>query len=118
MTTWEFQISLNREPSDEEYDRLVEAGMGDCALVRGDSACLRCDREAATLIEAITSVLLQIRTVDGLWGTGVGRADGAAPGDTALDRTLALADQAVRLAGRARTQARRDLTGGPTTQNR
>lgn len=83
MTVWDFRIMLNREPDTDEFNRLFEAGMDDCALVGGSTPYYMCDREADTLLDAIASVLIQIRTIDGLWATGVGHDDGVTLGDAA-----------------------------------
>ncbi|MGP3916802.1 hypothetical protein [Nonomuraea sp. 10N515B] len=80
MITWDFDITLNRAPTDEEADALFEAGLDDCSIA---GANLMCDREAETLLDAIESVLIQIRTVPGLWATGVGEDDGVTLGDAA-----------------------------------
>ncbi|MEV0231088.1 hypothetical protein [Nonomuraea sp. NPDC050786] len=80
MIEWDFSITLNREPTGEEADALYEAGLDDCSI---GGAKLYCDREAETLMDAIESVLLQIRTVPGLWATGVGEDDGVTLGDAA-----------------------------------
>ncbi|WP_113701414.1 hypothetical protein [Nonomuraea lactucae] len=83
MTIWDFRVMLNRQPDSAEFDQLMEAGMDDCALVGGSEPYFMCDREAGSLLEAIMSVLLQIRTVDGLWAVGVGHDDAVTLGDAA-----------------------------------
>jgi hypothetical protein len=83
MTVWDFRIMLNREPDDDEFDRLFEAGLDDCALVRGRSPYFMCDREADSLMEAILSVLVELRAVDELWAVGVQHNDGVTLGDAA-----------------------------------
>ncbi|MEO3891215.1 hypothetical protein [Nonomuraea sp. B5E05] len=83
MTVWDFRVMLNREPDTDEFNRLFEAGMDDCALVGGSTPYFMCDREAETLLDAVASVLTQIRTVPGLWATGVGHDDGVTLGDAA-----------------------------------
>ncbi|MFG1685525.1 hypothetical protein ACGFNP_35560 [Nonomuraea sp. NPDC049269] len=83
MTSWDFQVMLNREPDAAEFDRLHEAGMDDCALVGGAQPYFMCDRESDSLLEAIMSVLIQISTVDKLWAVGVGHDDAVTLGDAA-----------------------------------
>ncbi|MEV1244603.1 hypothetical protein [Nonomuraea sp. NPDC049750] len=83
MTSWDFQVMLNREPDAAEFDRLHEAGMDDCALVGGTQPYFMCDREADSLLEAIMSVLIQMSTVDKLWAVGVGHDDAVTLGDAA-----------------------------------
>jgi hypothetical protein len=83
MTSWDFQVMLNREPDAAEFDRLHEAGMDDCALVGGAQPYFMCDREADSLLEAIMSVFIQMSTVDKLWAVGVGHDDAVTLGDAA-----------------------------------
>jgi hypothetical protein len=85
IVDWTFQVTLNRDPTDDEIDALYEAGLDDCAVVesRDGSGWLMCDREADDLMEAILSVLVQIREVEGLWAVGVGQGDGVTLGDAA-----------------------------------
>lgn len=83
MTVWDFRVMLNREPDPAEFDQLMEAGLDDCALVGGSEPYLMCDREAGSLLEAIMSVLVQVRSVDGLWATGVDHDDAVTLGDAA-----------------------------------
>ena len=72
MTSWDFQVMLNREPDAAEFDRLHEAGMDDCALVGGAQPYFMCDREADSLLEAIVPVLIRSAwlTSSGLWALG------------------------------------------------
>jgi hypothetical protein len=63
MTTWDFRISLNRAPTDEEADALYEAGLDDCSIsggLGGFDHYLMCDREADSMLDAIASVIAQI----------------------------------------------------------
>ncbi|MFI7634931.1 hypothetical protein [Nonomuraea sp. NPDC049400] len=85
MITWDFRITLNRAPTDDELDALYEAGLDDCSIsgFRDGNSYVMCDREAESLMDAIESVLIQIRTVPGLWATGVGEDDGVTLGDAA-----------------------------------
>ncbi|MEU4232106.1 hypothetical protein AB0F17_48105 [Nonomuraea sp. NPDC026600] len=85
MNNWNFRVMLNRAPSDEETDTLYEAGLDDSA-VAGDpdgGVYLMCEREGESLLEAITSVLIQISSVDKLWAVGVGQGDAVTLGDAA-----------------------------------
>ncbi|GAA3665591.1 hypothetical protein GCM10022224_032370 [Nonomuraea antimicrobica] len=83
MTTWNFRINLNREPTDAETDALFEAGLDDGAVAGGPGGgvYLMCDREAKTLLDAIESVLIDLRKIEGLWAIGVGQGDGVTLGD-------------------------------------
>jgi hypothetical protein len=85
MITWNFRVTLNREPTDDEVDALYEAGLDDCAVAghRDGSVQLMCDRDADSLMEAILSVLVQIREVEDLWAVGIGQGDGVTLGDAA-----------------------------------
>ncbi|TDC93980.1 hypothetical protein E1292_40310 [Nonomuraea deserti] len=85
MITWDFRVTLNRAATDEELDALFEAGLDDCSVstLKDGRTYVMCDREAETLLDAIASVLTQIRTVPGLWATGVGHDDGVTLGDAA-----------------------------------
>ncbi len=86
MTTWNFRVSLNRAPTDEEADALYEAGLDDCSIGGGPGGIdhyLMCDREADSMLDAIASVIAQIKTVPGLWPIAVGEDDGVTLGDAA-----------------------------------
>jgi hypothetical protein len=83
MTVWDFRVMLNREPDTDEFNRLFEAGLDDCALVGGTQPYFMCDREGGTLLDAIASVLVQIRKIEGLWAIGIGHDDGVTLGDAA-----------------------------------
>ncbi|MFI7134514.1 hypothetical protein ACIBQ1_53235 [Nonomuraea sp. NPDC050153] len=85
MITWDFHVTLNRALTDEELDALFEAGLDDCT-VSGDkdgSVYVLCDREADSMLDAIASVIAQIKTVPGLWPIAVGEDDGVTLGDAA-----------------------------------
>ncbi|MEU6780231.1 hypothetical protein ABZ912_13600 [Nonomuraea angiospora] len=85
MITWNFNVTLNRAPAGEELDALFEAGLDDCT-VSGDkdgSVHMMCDREADSMLDAIASVIAQIKTVPGLWPIAVGEDDGVTLGDAA-----------------------------------
>lgn len=98
MHTWNFQLRLNRTPNDDEVDALYEAGLDDAA-VSGD--LLDVDREASTLIDALTSALSQIKTVLGLHA--VARVD---------DDPVTLTDAAQRLQGIRTAESLRLLAEG------
>ncbi|MFC4119137.1 hypothetical protein [Nonomuraea zeae] len=85
MTTWNFRVILNREPTDEEIIALYDAGLDDCSVAGGREGDmhLMCTREADNLLDAIASVLIEVRTVPGLWAVGVGQGDGVTLGDAA-----------------------------------
>lgn len=68
MDTWNFQLRLNRVPTDDEIDALYDAGLDDAAV---NGVLLDVDREAPTLLEAVTSALVQVRVVDGLHAVGL-----------------------------------------------
>lgn len=97
MTTWNFQLRLNREPSEDEFDALYEAGLSDAAI---EGTLVDVDREAPTLLQAVASVAEQIRSVPGL------RAIGAATQDA-----VTLKDAAQRL-GRRTAESLRLLAEG------
>ncbi|MBB5775196.1 hypothetical protein [Nonomuraea jabiensis] len=85
MITWDFRVTLNRAPTRDELNALFEAGLDDCT-VSGDkdgSIYVLCDREADSMLDAIASVIAQIKTVPGLWPIAVGEDDGVTLGDAA-----------------------------------
>lgn len=63
MTTWNFQLRLNREPTEDEFDALYEAGLSDVGI---EGTLVDVDREAPTLLRAVVTVAAQIRSVPGL----------------------------------------------------
>lgn len=64
MTTHHFTAYLDREPTDDEIDLLYEAGFDDSSPERGGGrGLLRVSRKAATLAEAIVSVVDGARRV-------------------------------------------------------
>src|SRR5262245_4332322 len=83
MTVWDFRVMLNRDADTAEFNELLEAGLDECALGRVLAAHDMCDRAADGVLDAIGAVLMQIRTIDGLWATGVGHDDGVTLGDAA-----------------------------------
>lgn len=97
MTTWNFQLRLNREPTEDEFDALYEAGLSDVGV---EGTMVDVDREAPTLLKAIASVAAQIRKVPGLRAVGV-----------ETDDAVTLADAAQRL-GRRTAESLRLLAEG------
>ncbi|MFN2494991.1 MAG: hypothetical protein ABR608_03650 [Pseudonocardiaceae bacterium] len=63
MSTHHFTLILDRRPSDEELDALFEAGCDDAtpATVSG-SGWLHFDRDAASLLHALTSAIHDVET--------------------------------------------------------
>jgi hypothetical protein len=97
MITWNFQLRLNREPTEDEFDALYEAGLSDTGI---EGTLVDVDREAPSLIDAITSVVDQIRGVPGLRAVGLETND-----------AVTLADAAQRL-GRRTPESLRLLAEG------
>jgi hypothetical protein len=98
METWNFQLRLNRIPTDDEIDTLYEAGLDDAAI---SGAVVDVDREADSLLEAITSALVQIRSVSDL--RAIGMLD---------DDAVTLSDAAQRLHGVRTAESLRLLANG------
>lgn len=80
MNTWNFQLRLNREPTEDEFDLLYEAGLDDCGF---NGSLIDCDREAGSLLEAVVSVAVDIRKVPGLRAVGVENQDAVTLTDAA-----------------------------------
>lgn len=80
MTTWNFQLRLNREPSEDEFDALYEAGLSDAAI---EGTLVDVDREAPTLLQAVASVAEEIRSVPGLRAIGAETQDAVTLKDAA-----------------------------------
>jgi hypothetical protein len=97
MTTWNFQLRLNREPTEDEFDALFEAGLADAGF---EGSLVDVDREAPSLLNAVASAAEQIRTVPGLRAIGVETQD-----------AVTLADAAARL-GRRTAESLRLLAEG------
>jgi hypothetical protein len=97
MTSWNFQLRLNREPTEAEFDALYEAGLSDSGI---EGTLIDIDREAPNVLLAIASVVQQIRTVPGLRAVGVETQD-----------AVTLADAAQRL-GRRTAESLRLLAEG------
>ena len=99
MATHVFTLILDREPTDDEFDALVNAGCDDAAFgVEGGLAIAEFDRKAPALADAIASAARAIESV-GL------RAIRVVDGDL-----LTLADIADRV-GRSRESIRRYMAG-------
>jgi len=80
MTTWNFQLRLNREPTETEFDALYNAGLSDTGI---EGTLVDVDREAPSLLLAVVSVAQQIRTVPGLRAVGVETRDAVTLTDAA-----------------------------------
>jgi hypothetical protein len=99
MTVQTFTLRLNRAPTDAEVDALYEAGLDDAAVA---DATVMVDREAASMLGAVTSAVENIRSVPGLRAVGV---------DTGGD-AVTLSDVAQRLDGRRTAESLRLLAAG------
>lgn len=97
MTTWNFQLRLNREPSEDEFNALDESGLSDTGF---EGTLADVDREAPTLLAAIESAVADIREVPGLRAVGVETTD-----------AVTLSDAAARL-GRRTAESLRLLAEG------
>lgn len=80
MTVWNFQLRLNREPTEAEFDELYEAGLSDVGI---EGTLMDVDREGPTLLSAIASVVQEIRAVAGLRAVGVETQDAVTLTDAA-----------------------------------
>jgi hypothetical protein len=80
MTTWNFQLRLNREPTENEFDTLYTAGLSDAGI---EGTLVDVDREAPSLLLAVASVAQQIRKVPGLRAIGVETQDAVTLTDAA-----------------------------------
>ena len=98
METWNFQLRLNRVPTDEEIDALYDAGLDDAAV---SGATIDVDREAPSLLEALISALMQIRTIPELYAVGL-----------LDDDAVTLTDAAQRLGGLRTAESLRLLANG------
>jgi hypothetical protein len=97
VETWNFQLRLNREPVEDEFDALFEAGLTDAGF---EGTLVDVDREARSLLDAVVTVADQIRTVLGLRAVGVETQD-----------AVTLTDAAARL-GRRTAESLRLLAEG------
>lgn len=97
MTIWNFQLRLNREPTEDECNALFEAGLADAGI---EGTLVDVDREAPSLLEAVTSIADQIRSVPGLRAVSVEHQD-----------AVTLSDAAQRL-GRRTAESLRLLAAG------
>jgi hypothetical protein len=99
MTVHVFTLVLDQEPTDEQFDALVEAGCDDAAFsVERGLSIAEFDRSAETLADAIASAVRAVESV-GLKALRVVDQD-----------LLSLADIADRI-GRSRESIRRYATG-------
>lgn len=80
MAVWNFQLRLNREPTEAEFDALYRAGLSDAGI---EGTLVNVDREAPGLILAVASVVQQIRTVPGLRTIGIETQDAVTLTDAA-----------------------------------
>lgn len=72
MSSYEFSLRLNREVTDAEIEALYEAGCSDAAVETGPLGTLiEFDREAGSLVEAITTAVLDVEKVPGLSAVGL-----------------------------------------------
>lgn len=66
MTEYSFQLTIRGELNDERLDRLFEAGCDDATFsTKGDLTFAEFDRDATTLVEAVTSAIRSVEGVDG-----------------------------------------------------
>jgi hypothetical protein len=86
VTTWNFQLRLNREPAEDEFDALFEAGLSDAGI---EGTLVDVDRDAESLLLAVTTAVDDIRAVPGLRAIAVEHDD-----------AVTLSDAAQRLGGR------------------
>jgi hypothetical protein len=80
MTTWNFQLRLNREPTEDEFDALYEAGLSDAGI---EGTLVDVDRDANSLLLAVTSAVDDIRHVPGLRAVAVEHDDAVTLSDAA-----------------------------------
>lgn len=80
MTTWNFQLRLNREPTEAEFDALYEAGLSDAGI---EGTLVDVDREASDVLSAVISVVQQVCAVPGLRAIGVETQDAVTLTDAA-----------------------------------
>jgi hypothetical protein len=62
LGTHSFTITVDHRLDDVELDRLYEAGCDDAVPeISGDRTFIHFDREAATLVDALTSAVVDVR---------------------------------------------------------
>lgn len=67
MPEHNFQLTINGALTDDRLDALVEAGCDDATFSsKGDLTFADFDREAPTLLDAVTSAIADVETVPGL----------------------------------------------------
>lgn len=80
MTTWNFQLRLNREPTDSEFEALYESGLSDAGI---EGTLVDVDRTAEDLLRAVISAVEDIRRVPGLRAIAVEHDDAVTLSDAA-----------------------------------
>ena len=96
MPVFDFTLTLNRVPDDDQIEALYEAGCDDGTFSSGsDGAVAEFHREASTWAEALGSAARAIETVPGLVVTGAGQDDQVTILDIA--RRVGRSREAVRL---------------------
>lgn len=80
MSTWNVQLRLNREPTEDELNALYEAGLSDAGF---EGSLVDVDRDAPTLLDAVRSAAGQIRAVAGLRAVGLETQDAVTLSDAA-----------------------------------
>jgi hypothetical protein len=80
MTPWNFQLRLNREPTEDEFEALCEAGLSDAGI---EGTLVDVDRAASDLLTAVASAVEDIRRVPGLRAIAVEHDDAVTLSDAA-----------------------------------
>ena len=80
MTTWNFQLRLNREPTESEFEALYGAGLSDAGI---EGTLVDVDRAAEDLLTAVASAVEDIRRVPGLHAVAVEHDDAVTLSDAA-----------------------------------
>ncbi|MBW8807096.1 MAG: hypothetical protein JF587_25075 [Catenulisporales bacterium] len=85
VTDWSFELELNHAPTNDELDELYEAGLDDCDVTTSPDggARLSCDRAAETMLDAVASVVHDVRKVPGLRVASVVHNDDVTLGEAA-----------------------------------
>lgn len=66
MPEYSFQLTIHGELKDEILDRLFEAGCDDATFsAKGDLTFAEFDRDSPTFVEAVTSAIRSVESVDG-----------------------------------------------------
>lgn len=98
MPVWSFQLRLNRMPTEADVDALFEAGLDDASVA---DTVVDVDREAPTLLAAVTSAASDVRKVSDLRPVGA-----------TCDDAVTLRDAAARLRGTRSAESLRLLAEG------